>query len=481
MRAIKKFALTFDDVAIVPGHSAILPGETDVATKLTKNITLNIPIISAAMDTVTESSMAIAMAQNGGLGVIHQYMTVEKQAEEVKKVKRHESWIVENPITTHPFETVANLKKIMQDSNISGVPVVDYGELVGIITKRDILFSDDKIIVADLMTRKLITVPETITRDDAKRMLHENRIEKLLVTDSIGKLKGLITVKDILRKENFPQGLRDKNGRLMVAAAVSVDSLARVDALINAGVDVVVVDSAHGHSAKVIATVREIKRSFDIDVIAGNVVTAAATESLIAAGADAVKVGIGSGSICTTRVVTGVGVPQITAVQDCSEAADRYRMPVISDGGVKQYGDIAKAIAAGASCVMLGGSLAGTEEAPGEKITLEGRLFKQYRGMGSEGALTARYGTGRYVRDPKGKLVPEGVEGIVDYAGNVADVLSDMVGSLRHTMGYTGYKTVEEFRRYAQLIQVSIGGQHEAHPSVRMTREPKNYRKTIQD
>jgi len=481
MRGIRKFGLTFDDVAIVPGHSAVLPGEADVSTRLTKNIRLNIPIVSAAMDTVTESNMAIAMAQNGGIGVIHQYMTVERQAEEVKKVKRHESWIVENPITTQPFETVANLKKIMHDSNISGVPVVDYGELVGIITKRDILFSDENTIVADLMTRKLVTVPETITREEAKRMLHENRIEKLLVTDSGGRLKGLITVKDILRKENFPHGLRDKNGRLMVAAAVSVDSLARVDALIKAGVDVIIVDSAHGHSANVISTVREIKKNFGIDVVAGNVVTAAAAESLIAAGADAVKVGIGSGSICTTRVVTGVGIPQITAVEECSEAADRYRIPVISDGGIKNYGDIAKAIAAGASCVMIGNLLAGTEEAPGEKIVLEGRLYKQYRGMGSEGALTARYGTGRYVKDPKGKLVPEGVEGIVDYVGNVAEVLSDMVGSLRHAMGYTGYKTMEEFRRYAQLMQVSIGGQQEAHPSVRMTREPKNYRRSTQE
>jgi len=476
MSRIRKFALTFDDVAIVPGNSTILPGEADTTARLTKNININIPIISAAMDTVTESKMAIAMAQNGGLGVIHQYMTPEKQAEQVTAVKRHESWIVENPITTQPFETVTNLKKIMLASSISSMPVIDYGELVGIVTKRDIVFSDDNAIVADVMTRNLVTVPETITREEAKKILHENRIEKLLVTDKDGKLKGLITATDILRKENFPRGLRDKNGRLMVGAAVSVDSLDRVGVLIKAGVDVIVVDSAHGHSLKVISTLKDIKKNFDIDVIAGNVVTAEAVNNLISAGADAVKVGIGSGSTCTTRVVTGVGVPQITAVEECSEASDRYRIPVISDGGIKNFGDIAKAIAAGASCVMVGNLLAGTEEAPGEKIMLEGRLFKQYRGMGSEGALTARYGSGRYMKDPKGKVVPEGVEGVVDFIGPVSEVVADMVGSLKHAMGYTGYKTVEEFRRYAKLVQVSAGGQQEAHPTIRMTREPKNYR-----
>jgi len=475
MSRIRKFALTFDDVAIVPGYSTILPGEADTTSRLTKNIKLNIPIVSAAMDTVTESNMAIAMAQNGGMGIIHQYMTVEKQAEEVKKVKRHESWIVENPITVHPFETVEKIKQLMKQDNISGIPVVDYGELVGIITKRDILFVEDNLLVADVMTRKLVTVPEAITREEAKKILHENRIEKLLVTEN-GKLKGLITIKDILRKENFPRGLRDKNGKLMVGAAVSVNSLEKVDVLIKAGVDVIVVDSAHGHSTKVISTVKEIKKNFDIDVIAGNAVTAAAVENLISAGADAVKVGIGSGSTCTTRVVTGIGMPQITAVEECSDVADRYRIPIISDGGIKNYGDVAKAIAAGASCVMIGNLLAGTEEAPGERIMLEGRLFKQYRGMGSEGALTARYGSGRYMKDPKGKVVPEGVEGIVDFIGPVADVVADMVGSLKHAMGYTGYKTVEEFRRYAKLVQVSIGGQREAHPTIRMTREPKNYR-----
>jgi len=473
----KKYALTFDDVTIVPEYSEILPGEVEVRTRLTKSIQLNIPIISAAMDTVTEEKMAIAMAQHGGLGIIHQYLTPEKQAEHVRKVKRHESWIIENPITIQPNETLGKVKRMMKENEISGIPVVEKNRLVGIITKRDIRFvEDDRLKVNDLMTKKLVTVSKDITRDKAKQVLQKNKIEKLLVTEKNGSLKGLITVKDILKKEKYPNAMRDSDGRLMVGAAVGVEDMKRVDLLFKAGVDVIVVDSAHGHSKKVLDTVKQIKRRFDIDVIGGNVVTVKGTEALISAGVDAVKVGLGAGSICTTRVVTGVGIPQITSVEICSEVADKYNIPIISDGGIKQYGDIAKAIAAGASSVMIGGLLAGTEEAPGKKVLLEGRLYKEYRGMGSEGALETRYGPGRYFRDTKGKTVPEGVEGLVDFVGSVSEVMYNMLGGLKHTMGYTGIKTLEEFRKKAVLVEVSVGGQKESHPSVRITKEPRNYR-----
>jgi len=473
----KKYALTFDDVSIIPGHSKVLPGEVDISTKLTKSMKLNIPIISAAMDTVTEERMAIAMAQNGGIGIIHQYLSPEKQAEQVRKVKRYESWIIENPITIEPDETLETLKRIMRENEVSGIPVVKNKKLIGIITKRDIRFiDDDKLKVKELMTKDLVTVSKDIKRDEAKKILHKNKIEKLLVTEKDGSLKGLITVKDILKKETYPNATRDSSGRLVVGAAVGAGDIERVNLLCKEGVDVIVVDSAHGHSQKVIDTVKQIKKQFDIDVIGGNVVTTEGTEDLISAGADAVKVGIGAGSICTTRVVTGVGIPQVTAIEVCSEIADKYNIPIISDGGIKQYGDIAKAIAAGASSVMIGGLLAGTEEAPGKKIILRGRLYKEYRGMGSEGALETRYGPGRYFRDTKGKTVPEGVEGVVDFIGPVSEVLHDMTGGLKHAMGYSGIKTLEEFRKKAVLIEVSAGGQREAHPSVRITKEPRNYR-----
>jgi len=473
----KKYSLTFDDVSIVPGHSKLLPGEVDVSTRLTKSIKLKIPIISAAMDTVTEETMAIAMAQNGGLGIIHQYLLPEKQAEQVRRVKRYESWIIDNPTTIDPSETLATVEMIMRENRISGIPVVKRGKLVGIITKRDIRFiENDNLKVEDLMTKKLVTVSKDITRDEAKKMLQKNKIEKLLVTGKDGSLKGLITVKDILRKEMYPSATRDSSGRLMVGAAVGVGDMERVRLLCKEDVDVIVVDSAHGHSQRVLDTVKQIKKNFDIDVIGGNVVTAEGAEALISAGVDAIKVGIGAGSICTTRVVTGVGVPQITAVEDCADVADRHNIPIVSDGGIRQYGDIAKAIAAGASTVMLGGLLAGTDEAPGKKVVLEGRLYKEYRGMGSEGALEKKYGPGRYFKDAKGKSVPEGVEGIVDFVGSVSEVLQDMVGGLKNAMGYTGIKTLEEFRKKAVLIQVSISSQREAHPSVRLIREPRNYR-----
>jgi IMP dehydrogenase len=473
----KKYALTFDDVSIVPGPSKVLPGEVDVSTRLTKSIKLNIPILSAAMDTVTEERMAIAMAQNGGIGIIHQYLTPEKQAEQVRKVKRFESWIIENPITIEPDETLETVRRIMKENEVSGIPVVKSKRLIGIITKRDIRFiEDEKLKVENLMTKKLVTVSKDIMRDEAKRVLQKNKIEKLLVTDKDGSLVGLITVKDILKKEMHPNATRDSSGRLMVGAAVGVEDMQRVNLLCKEDVDVIVVDSAHGHSQKVLETVKQIKKNFDIGVIGGNVVTAEGTEDLISAGADAVKIGLGAGSICTTRVVTGVGVPQITAVEICSEVADKYNIPIISDGGIRQYGDIAKAIAAGASSVMIGGMLAGTEESPGKKILLEGKLYKEYRGMGSEGALERKCGPGRYFTNIKGKSVPEGVEGIVDFIGPVCEVLNDMVGGLRHAMGYTGLKTIEEFRKKSVLVEVSAGGQREAHASVRITKEPRNYR-----
>lgn len=477
-RSLRTYSLTFDDVAIVPGYSDMLPSESDISVPLTRNIRLNIPIISAAMDTVTESQMAITMAQNGGMGIIHQYLIPEKQAEEVRRVKRYESWIIEKPVTTNPDESVANIKGLIEQRNVSGIPVIEKNKLIGIITKRDIRFVEDETLkVKDLMTTKLITVGKGINREEAKRILQKNKIEKLLVVNDSGDLEGLITVKDMLKKEQFPSATRDRQGRLMVGAAVGVNDLERVDALCKAGVDVIVVDSAHGHTKNVVNTVKEVKNKYEVDVVAGNIVTDEAAEALSSAGVDAVKVGVGSGSICTTRVVTGVGVPQIAAIERCVEIADKHDVPLISDGGIKQYGDIAKAIAAGASTVMVGNLLAGTEEAPGRKIVLEGRLYKEYRGMGSEGALEKRLGAGRYFPESKKKIVPEGVEGIVDYLGSASDILYDMVGGLKHAMGYAGSKNMNEFRRKAELIVISPGGQREAHPTVRISKEPRNYRR----
>jgi IMP dehydrogenase len=444
---------------------------------LTKSIKLNIPVVSAAMDTVTEDTMAIAMAQGGGIGIVHQYLTKEKQVEQVKRVKRFESWIIENPITVEPEETLGNLKRLMKENEISGIPVIKNNRLVGIITKRDIRFvEDENLKVEDLMTKKVVTVPKDITREEAKKILQKNKIEKLLVTGKYGNLEGLMTVKDLMKKDNFPNATRDAEGRLMVGAAIGVGDLERVDLLCKSGVDVIVVDSAHGHSKRVLDTVKQIKRNFDIEIIGGNVVTAKGTEDLISAGADAIKVGLGSGSICTTRIVTGVGIPQVTAIENCSEVADKYKIPIISDGGIKQYGDIPKAIASGAYSVMIGGLLAGTEEAPGKKVLLGGRLYKEYRGMGSEGALEVKYGPGRYFQDEKGKSVPEGVEGLVDFMGTASEVLHYMVGGLKHSMGYVGAKTIDEFRKKAILIRVSSSGLKESHPSVKMSKEPRNYR-----
>ncbi len=478
-KGAKRRGLTFEDISIVPAYSTILPGDIDVSTSLTRSIKLNIPIVSAAMDSVTESTMAIRMAQNGGIGIIHHYLSTERQIEEIKKVKRYESWIIDHPFTIRPDESVGAVRELMSEHNISGIPVIDKEKLVGIITKRDIRFvSDETRKVKDLMTTKLITVTKDISRDEARNILHENKIEKILIVDNKGVLEGLITVKDILKKEQFPNATRDGMGRLRVGAAVGVNDFTRVKMLIKADVDVLVIDSAHGHSKKVIESLKKIKKDFDIPVIAGNVVTGEGAADLISSGADCVKVGIGAGSICTTRVVTGVGVPQVTAIEQCVEVTEKEGIPLISDGGIREYGDIAKAIAAGANAVMIGSLLAGTEESPGKKFVLEGRLFKEYRGMGSEGALENRYGTSRYMKDPKGKIIPEGVEGIVNYVGSVSDVLADMVGGLKHAMGYAGCATIQEFRTKSSLVEISLGGQREAHPSVRISKEPRNYRRS---
>jgi IMP dehydrogenase len=487
-------ALTFDDVLLVPGPSDVMPGQTDVSTQLTKSIRLSIPLLSSAMDTVTEARLAIAMAQAGGIGVLHRNLSIEEQARHVAQVKRYESGIVLNPITTSPRKTLGDALKLMADNGVTGVPVVESttegpdgsagkGKLVGILTNRDVRFAvrvDQP--VSELMTKEnLVTVKRNVSQDEAKRLLHQNRIEKLIVVDDHGNCIGLITVKDIEKAAKYPHASKDAHGRLRVAAATTVgeDGYERTERLIDAGCDVIVVDTAHGHSAKVIDAVARIKRqSNSAQVIAGNVATADATKALIEAGADAVKVGIGPGSICTTRIVAGVGVPQLTAVMECSKEAARAGIPVIADGGIRFSGDIAKAIAAGASCVMIGSLLAGTDEAPGETYLYQGRTYKSYRGMGSVGAM-ARGSADRYfqaeVRDTL-KLVPEGIEGQVPYKGPMDSVLHQLVGGLRAGMGYLGAKTIPEFQKRAKFVRISPAGIRESHAhGVLITRESPNY------
>ncbi len=484
-------ALTFDDVLLRPGHSEVLPGETDISTRLTRTISLNLPIISSAMDTVTEARLAIAMAQAGGLGVIHRNLDPETQAEEVRQVKKFESGMVVNPVVIGPDATLADAKAIMAQYNISGIPVVENagkggsvtGRLVGILTNRDVRFASDPAQrVYELMTREnLITVNESVSQDEAKRLLHLNRIEKLLVVDKDDHCIGLITVKDIEKARLNPHASKDDQGRLRVAAATSVGESAeeRTERLIDAGCDVIVVDTAHGHSEKVLQTVSAVKRlSNAIQVIAGNVATADATKALIDAGADAVKVGIGPGSICTTRIVAGVGVPQLTAIMETVEVADGADIPVIADGGIKFSGDLAKSLAAGASVAMVGSLLAGTDESPGEVYLHQGRSYKAYRGMGSVGAM-ARGSADRYfqaeVRDSL-KLVPEGVEGQVPYKGPVAHVLHQLAGGLRSGMGYVGARNLEEFRTRAEFVRISGASLRESHVhDVTITRESPNY------
>ena len=487
-------ALTFDDVLLVPGPSDVMPGQADVSTQLTKSVRLSIPLLSSAMDTVTEARLAIAMAQAGGIGVLHRNLTIEEQARHVAQVKRYESGIVLNPVTISPRKTLGEALKLMADNGVTGVPVVESsgegpdgsagkGKLVGILTNRDVRFAarvDQP--VSELMTMtNLVTVKRNVSQDEAKRLLHQNRIEKLIVIDDHDNCIGLITVKDIEKAAKYPHASKDAHGRLRVAAATTVgeDGFERTERLIDAGCDVIVVDTAHGHSVKVIEAVARIKKqSNSAQVIAGNVATADATKALIDAGADAVKVGIGPGSICTTRIVAGVGVPQLTAVMECSREAARAGIPIIADGGIRFSGDIAKAIAAGASCVMIGSLLAGTDEAPGETYLYQGRTYKSYRGMGSVGAM-ARGSADRYfqaeVRDTL-KLVPEGIEGQVPYKGPMDSVVHQLVGGLRAGMGYLGAKTIPEFQKRAKFVRISPAGIRESHAhGVLITRESPNY------
>jgi IMP dehydrogenase len=481
-RIISK-AITFDDILLVPAKSKVLPRDVNVSTKLTKNIRLNIPIISAAMDTVTESELAIAMAREGGIGILHKNMSIEKQASEVDRVKRSESGMIQNPITLRPDQTVGEANRLMERYQISGFPIVnDKNELLGILTNRDLRFEPNaRIKVNKLMTTEnLITVPVGTTLTQAEKILQKHKIEKLPVVDKNGKIKGLITFKDIQKRKKHPFASKDKFGRLRVGAAVGVSSntLERVHELVRNHVDVIVVDTAHGHSKGVIEMVRMLKRKFDIDLIAGNVGTPEGAEDLIKAGVDALKVGIGAGSICTTRVVAGVGVPQITAVMNCSAVAKKHRVPVVSDGGVKQTGDIPKAIASGADTVMLGGLLAGVEESPGEMVLYEGRSFKMYRGMGSLEAMKEG-SKDRYFQDAEeelSKLVPEGIEGRVPYKGPLADVIYQMVGGLRSAMGYCGAKNIRELQRKTKMIEITNAGLTESHPhDVIITKEAPNY------
>jgi IMP dehydrogenase len=482
-------AYTFDDVLLKPGLSDVMPGEVDVRSRLTRGIVLNIPIIASAMDTVTESHMAIAMAQAGGLGVIHRNLEPDVQAAQVRQVKKFESGMVVNPVTIHPGATLADALELMRENRISGIPVVEGGngkgpgKLVGILTNRDVRFASDKSQkISELMTKeKLITVRENVGQDEAKRLLHQHRIEKLLVVDADYRCVGLITVKDIEKAVANPNACKDEQGRLRVAAATSVGEAgyARSEKLIEAGVDLVVVDTAHGHSKRVLETVTRIKRmSNAVQVVAGNIATAEGAKALIDAGADSIKVGIGPGSICTTRIVAGVGVPQLTAIMDTVEVARKTDTPVIADGGIKYSGDLAKALAAGGDCAMVGSLLAGTDETPGEVFLYQGRSYKTYRGMGSVGAM-ARGSADRYfqqeIKDTL-KLVPEGVEGQVGYKGPVAHVLHQLVGGLRAAMGYVGAKDLAEFHDKAQFVRISSAGLRESHVhDVTITRESPNY------
>ena len=487
-------ALTFDDVLLVPRHSTVLPSSVDVGTSLTRNIRMNVPLLSAAMDTVTESRLAIAMAQQGGIGVVHKNLSVDEQASEVDRVKRSESGMIVNPITLSPTNRIFEAHELMKKYRISGVPITadgsKEGKLVGILTNRDLRFESNlDRPVSDIMTRDpLFTVPVGTTLEQAREFLHRHKVEKLLVVDDQFMLKGLITVKDIQKMIKYPNACKDALGRLRVGAAIGVgrDSIERAEALVAAHVDLLVIDTAHGHSQGVLDMVKRVRRQFsDVDLVAGNIATAEATEALIGLGIDAVKVGIGAGSICTTRIVAGIGVPMITAVAECARAAAPHKVPVIADGGIRYSGDITKALAVGASCVMIGSLFAGTDESPGEMILYQGRSFKEYRGMGSLGAMR-RGSRDRYFQDefdldasPESaeKLVPEGIEGRVAHKGSVAAMVHQLVGGLRAGMGYTGSKDVPSLQRNAKMIRVSPAGLREGHVhDVIITKEAPNYR-----
>jgi len=477
---IKKRALTFEDVLLVPQHSVVLPKEVCLKSNLTKRVTLNTPIVSAAMDTVTEYKAAIAMAHLGGIGIIHKNMDIAAQVKQITKVKKSESGIIIDPIFIGPDKTVADADALMREYKISGVPVVDDElKLMGIITNRDMRFiTDMNLHISDVMTKTpLVTAKVGITLDEAAKVLQEHKVEKLPIVDDNGVLQGLVTIKDIEKKEKFPNANKDEHGRLRVGAAIGVGQLDRATALVEAGVDVIVLDSAHGHSQGIIDTLKLIKKTLDVDVIAGNIATAAAAQDLIDAGADAVKVGIGPGSICTTRIVAGVGVPQISAIAEVAEVANKAGVPVVADGGIRYSGDVAKALAVGASSVMLGSALAGTYEAPGDMILFNGRQFKEYRGMGSIGAMT-KGSTDRYFQEGTAadKLVPEGIEGRVPYRGRIADVVHQMVGGLRSSMGYCGSESIKVFWEKAEFVEITSAGLRESHVhDVAITKESPNY------
>ena len=480
MKIVKR-ALTFEDVLLVPQYSEILPKQVDVKTRISKNVTLNIPIVSAAMDTVTEHRTAIMMARLGGIGVIHKNMDVESQAKEVKRVKKSESGVIIDPIFINPEATVAEALSLMSDLHISGVPVIDKDrKLIGILTNRDLRFETNmSTLVKDRMTKApLITAPKGCTLDDAEKIFSQNRVEKLPIVDKDGRLDGLITIKDLKKRKEYPNANKDSYGRLRVAAAIGVGQIERAKALVDAGVDVIVIDSDHGHSKGIIDTLKEVKANFNVDVIAGNIANPAAVKDLAEAGADGIKVGIGPGSICTTRIVAGVGVPQISAIDDCASEAAKYGIPVIADGGLKYSGDVAKALAAGAACVMAGSLLAGCEESPGELITFQGRQYKVYRGMGSIGAMT-KGSSDRYFQEgtAQDKLVPEGIEGRVPFAGSIKDVIHQLIGGLRSAMGYVGAKDIPTLQERAEFVEITSAGLKESHVhDVVITHEAPNYK-----
>jgi len=479
---ITTHGITFDDVLLQPRYSEIVPSDTDVTTKLTRRINLNVPLLSSPMDTVTESAMAIALGQQGGLGVIHKNMSLERQTEEVDKVKRSANGIIIDPVTLPPNATVADAQEVMEKHNVSGVPIIRAdGHLEGILTRRDLRFLEEtELPVSEVMTHvNLVTATGKVTLEEAEKILTAKKVEKLLLVDDNYKLTGLITIKDIDMLKRFPDACRDKQGRLRVGAAIGVFDFERAESLINQDVDVLIVDSAHGHSKNVLETVRETKKRWDIDVVAGNVATREGAKDLIDAGCDAIKVGIGPGSICTTRVISGVGVPQITAIYEAASVAKESQTPVIADGGIRFSGDLTKAIAAGANVAMIGGLFAGLAESPGELILYQGRTFKVYRGMGSLGAMvkgsSERYRQGTGVQVP-GKLVPEGVEGRVPFKGPLGPFVYQLVGGLRAGMGYCGARTIEELRTEARFIQVSAASVRESHPhDIAITQEAPNY------
>ena len=472
--------ITFDDVLLVPAKSDFVPSQADTRTQLTDNITINIPIISAAMDTVTESALAIALAQEGGIGIIHKNLSIEAQKREVAKVKRSENGVIIDPVTLSPNEPVRRAQELMSEQNVSGVPIVDGKKLVGILTRRDLKFLKDyEVEISSVMVKNnLVTGPAGTTLEQAKEILQKHKVEKLLLVNKKGELAGLITMRDIDRVQQYPISARDRRGRLLVGAAVSVHDYERIEALIAADADILVVDTAHGHSQNVIDTVKKIKADHDIDVIAGNIATAAAAEDLIAAGANALKIGIGPGAICTTRIISGVGVPQVSAIMNCAEVAQKHNIPVIADGGIRQSGDIAKAIAAGASSVMIGSLFAGLKESPGQLVIYKGRQFKEYRGMGSLGAMVKgsaeRYGQSSSTE--ASKLVPEGVEGRVPYRGTLGDFVYQLVGGLRAGMGYCGARNIEELKKNSRFVRISAASVNESHPhDIQITKEAPNY------